>query len=136
MACFFWLGWPLAAFLLVLTLLLAWLAPPAAWVVGALLLLVGTILLAYRFGWNGKPLVLTPTVTAESELALVFIQGEGIPPERYLPVAEAIQRHCPSRRVWVALPRFLGDSPIPRETPLVVDQARRALEHEGMAAGI
>ena len=131
----FWLGSPLVAALLALTLLLAWLFPPAAWWSGGLLLLMGLILLAYRLGWNGEPLVLEPTEATGPELAVVFIQGEGIPPERYRPVAEAIQRHCASRRLWVALPRFLGDSPIPRETPLVVAQARRALEQRGMAAG-
>ncbi|WP_193913955.1 hypothetical protein [Cyanobium sp. LEGE 06113] len=120
---------------MILTLGLAWLFPPAAWWSGGLLLLMGVILLAYRLGWNGEPLVLEPTEAAGPELAVVFIQGEGIPPERYRPVAEAIQRHCASRRLWVALPRFLGDSPIRRETPLVVAQARRALEQRGMAAG-
>lgn len=131
---FFWLGVPLAAGLLVLTLLLAWLFPPAAWGSGILLLLVLAILLAYQLDWNGVPLVLEPSATAGPELAVLFIQGEGIPAERYVPVAEAIQRACPSRQLWVAIPRFLGDSPIPRETPLVVAQARRELERRGMAA--
>lgn len=132
---FLWLGMPLAAALLALTLLLAWLFPPAAWGSGFLLLLVLAILLAYRLGWNGAALVLAPSAATGPELAVLFIQGEGIPVERYVPVAEAIQRACPSRRLWVAIPRFLGDSPIPRETPLVLAQARRALERHGMAAG-
>ncbi|MEO1002202.1 MAG: hypothetical protein AAFX65_03715 [Cyanobacteria bacterium J06638_7] len=68
-------------------------------------------------------------------VVLIVIEGEGIPPERYEPVAAAIQRHCSSQRVWVAIPRFLGDSPIPRETPLVVAQARRTLERSGLPAG-
>ncbi|MFN7899601.1 MAG: hypothetical protein ACK5N0_08050, partial [Synechococcaceae cyanobacterium] len=135
MVRFFWLGLPLASALLALTLLLAWLFPPAAWVSGALLVLVGAILIVYRLGWNGQPLVLEPKAGDGPELAVLFIQGEGIPAERYLPVAAAIQRACPSRRLWVAIPRFLGDSPIPRETPLLVAQARRALERHGMAAG-
>ena len=132
---FFWLGVPLAVALLVFTLLLAWLFPPAAWGSGILLLGVLAILLAYRLGWNGAPLVLEPSAAAGPELAVLFIQGEGIPAERYVPVAKAIQRACPTRRLWVAIPRFLGDSPIPRETPLVVAQARRVLESRGMAAG-
>jgi hypothetical protein len=135
MARLFWLGTPLAAALALLTLLLAWLFPPAAWGSGALLLLVLALLLAYRLGWNGAPLLLEPSAAEGPELAVLFIQGEGIPAERYLPVAEAIQRACPSRRLWVAIPSFLGDSPIPREVPLVVAQARRALERRGMPPG-
>jgi hypothetical protein len=135
MARLFWIGTPLVAALVALTLLLAWLFPPAAWVSGLLLLLVMAILLAYRLDWNGAPLVREPIAASGPELAVVFIQGEGIPAERYLPVAEAIQRACPARRLWVAIPRYLGDSPIPRETPLLVAQARRQLERRGMAAG-
>jgi hypothetical protein len=132
---FFWLGGPLATALFVLTLLLAWLLPPAAWGSGILLLLVLAILLAYHLGWNGSPLVIEPSAGDGPELAVLFIQGEGIPAERYLPVAKAIQRACPSRRLWVVIPSFLGDSPIPRETPLLVAQARRVLERRGMAGG-
>lgn len=133
---FFWLGTPLAAALVVITLVLAWLVPAAAWGSGILLLLVVAILVAYRLDWNGVPLVLEPSATASGpELAVLFIQGEGIPAERYRPVAEAIQRGCPSRRLWVAIPSFLGDSPIPRETPLLVAQARRALERSGLPPG-
>jgi hypothetical protein len=139
MARLFWLGAPLAFALLALTLLLAWLWPPGAWGGGTLTLLVAVIVLAYRFGWNGEPLLLEPTSDRSSasgpELALIVIQGEGIPPERYAPVAAAIQRHCSGQRLWVAIPRYLGDSPIPRETPLVVAQARRALERRGLPAG-
>lgn len=135
MARLFWLGVPMAATLLGLTLLLAWLLPAAAWISGVLLLLVIALLLTYRLDWNGAPLVLPPINSDGPELAVVFIQGEGIPAQRYQPVAEAIQRACPSRRLWVALPHFLGDSPIPRETPLVVAQAQRALQRQGMGPG-
>jgi hypothetical protein len=131
----FWLGAPLAIALLLISLLLAWLFPPAAWASGILFLLVLAILLAYRLDWNGAPLVLEPISDAGPELAVLFIQGEGIPAERYVPVAEAIQRACPSRRLWVAIPRYLGDSPIPRETPLLVAQAQRQLQRRGLPAG-
>lgn len=123
----FWLGAPLAAALLTLTL-------PLAWLCGSLALLVAVLVLAYRFGWNGAPLLLEPTTGSGPELAVIVIQGEGIPAERYVPVGAAIQRHCASRRLWVAIPRFLGDSPTPREMPLVVAKARRALAQRGLPA--
>ena len=135
MARLFWLGWPLALALTALTLLLVLLFPAAAWIGAALTLAVVAIVLIYRFGWNGTPLLLQPVVAEGPALAVVVIQGEGIPPERYQPVAAAIQRHVPDQRLWVAIPRFLGDSPIPREMPLVVEQAQRALRHAGLPPG-
>jgi hypothetical protein len=135
MARLLWLGWPLALALLGLTLLLALLAPALAWVAALLTLAVVAIVLIYRLGWNGAPVLLAPTTGDGPALALVVIQGEGIPPDRYRPVAEAIQRHCADRRLWVAIPHFLGDSPIPREMPLVVEQAQRALRRAGLPPG-
>ncbi|NBW62046.1 MAG: hypothetical protein EBR33_02220 [Synechococcaceae bacterium WB4_1_0192] len=130
-----WLGPSLVAALLVLALVLHWLYPPAALVVGVVCGLIALILLAYRLDWNGQPLIIPPTTSSGAELAVIFIQGEGIPPARYQPVAEAIQHHCASGRLWVAIPRFLGDSPVPREMPAVVAQAHRYLERQGMSKG-
>lgn len=135
MARLFWLGWPLALALAALTLALGLLLPAAAWIGAVLTLAVVAIVLVYRFGWNGAPLLLEPVVAEGPALAVVVIQGEGIPPERYQPVAAAIQRHAADQRLWVAIPRFLGDSPIPREMPLVVEQARRALRRAGLPPG-
>ncbi|MEB3255262.1 MAG: hypothetical protein VKJ05_02620 [Synechococcaceae cyanobacterium] len=135
MARLFWLGWPLVLALLGLTLVLALVVPSLAWVAALLTLAVVAIVLVYRLGWNGAPVLLEPTTPAGPALALVVIQGEGIPPERYRPVADAIQRHCADRRLWVAIPHFLGDSPIPREMPLVVEQAQRALRRQGLPPG-
>lgn len=130
-----WLGPSLVVALLVLALILHWLYPPAALVVGVVCGLIALILLAYRLDWNGQPLIIPPATSSGAELAVIFIQGEGIPPARYQPVAEAIQRHCASGRLWVAIPRFLGDSPVPREMPAVVAQAHRYLERQGMSKG-
>ncbi|MFM7266093.1 MAG: hypothetical protein ACKOZW_11005, partial [Cyanobium sp.] len=135
MARLLWIGWPLALALLALSLLLSLWFPAAAWICAGLALLVLALVLVYRLDWNGAPVVLAPSSPTGAPLALVVIQGEGIPPERYLPVAAAIQRHLPERRLWVAIPRFLGDSPIPREVPPVVAQARRALRRQGLPAG-
>ncbi|MBU6354242.1 MAG: alpha/beta hydrolase [Cyanobacteria bacterium REEB498] len=135
MARLLWIGWPLALALLALSLLFSVLLPPAAWLCGVLALLVLALVLVYRLDWSGTPLVIAPTAPTGLPLAIVVIQGEGIPPDRYRPLAEAIQRHLPDHRLWVAVPRFLGDSPIPREMPLVVDQARRALRRQGLPAG-
>jgi len=134
MARLLWIGWPLALALLALSLLLSLWFPAAAWICAGLALLVLALVLVYRLDWNGAPVVLEPSSPTGAPLALVVIQGEGIPAERYRPVAAAIQRHLPERRLWVAIPRFLGDSPIPREMPPLVAQARRALRRHGLPA--
>lgn len=135
MARLLWLGWPLVLALIALTAALALVVPSIAWLSAVLTLAVLALVLTYRFGWNGAPLLLTPTTVDGPALAVVVIQGEGIPPERYRPVASAIQRHVTEERLWVAIPRFVADSPIPRETPLVVEQALRALHQAGLPEG-
>ena len=135
MARLFWLGWPLVLALTALTAGLALLVPTIAWLSAVLTLAVLLLVLIYRFDWNGAPLLLKPTAVEGPALAVVMIQGEGIPPERYGPVASAIQRHIPEERLWVAIPRFIADSPIPREMPLAVEQALRALHKAGLPQG-
>ncbi len=99
---------------------------------GLLLLFVITIQLTYANNWAGKPIVLKPTHKQEIVVGLIFIQGEEIPRERYCPVAEAIQAAAVDLEIWVGIPRFIGDSPIPRETGLVVQQAIREMAQAGM----
>ena len=81
MARLFWLGAPLAGALLALTLLLAWMFPPAAWVCGSLALLVTVLLLAYLFGWNGATLLLEPIPGAGRELDSPTPFEAGTPPQ-------------------------------------------------------
>jgi|GEM_PF-3254001 len=99
---------------------------------GLLLLFVITIQLTYANNWAGVPIVLKPIHTQGSVVGVIFIQGEGIPIERYIPVAKAIQAAASDLEIWVGIPQFIGDSPIPRETGLALDQAIREMEREGM----
>jgi len=97
-----------------------------------LLLFVVTIQLTYANNWAGAPIVLKPIHTQGVVVGLIFIQGEGIPIERYRPVAQAIQAAAPNLEIWVGIPQFIGDSPIPRETGLAVGKAIGEMEREGM----
>ena len=143
---FFWLGTTLSltflvltASLVALTLFLTDKVTPhlthIMWgmtaIVGFLFLFVAGIQLAYRLNWTGKPIVLKPK-SEGSSIGLIYIQGEGIPVDRYVPVAEAIQAASPDLSVWVGMPHFMGKSPIPRETGLAVQQALRAMKAAGM----
>jgi hypothetical protein len=71
-----------------LTLSWHWLDPSAAWVVGVVCGLLALILLAYRPDWISKPMIIVPAASSDAELAVIFLQGERIPPARYQPVAE------------------------------------------------
>lgn len=101
-------------------------------VTGVLLLFVVVIQLTYANNWLGAPIVLQPTSSIGETVCLIFIQGEEIPTDRYRPIAQAIQASAPDLKIWVGIPKFIGNSPIPRETGLVVDQAIREMEQAGM----
>ncbi len=149
----FWLGTTLSLVMFTIAALLAGLTilttgkfseniTNALWIATAvasfLFIFVSGIQLAYRLNWTGKPIVLEPIVLEPKSqkkrptVGLIYIQGEGIPVDRYVPVAEAIQDASTDLKIWVGLPRFLGKSPIPRETGLAVDQALRAMKKAGM----
>ncbi|MBV8884267.1 MAG: hypothetical protein JO235_09765 [Chroococcidiopsidaceae cyanobacterium CP_BM_RX_35] len=99
---------------------------------GLLLLFVVTIQLTYANNWAGAPIVLKPIHTQGDIVGLIFIQGEGIPIERYCPVARAIQAVASNLEIWVGIPQFIGDSPIPRETGLAIGKVLHEMEREGM----
>ncbi|MDJ0796563.1 MAG: hypothetical protein QNJ51_06955 [Calothrix sp. MO_167.B12] len=101
-------------------------------VTGLLLLFVVTIQLAYANNWGGKPIILEPIGDGETVVGLIFIQGEGIEIERYRPVAQAIQAAASDLKLWVGIPQFLGDSPIPRETGLAINKVISEMEKSGM----
>ncbi|NEO75995.1 HXXEE domain-containing protein [Moorena sp. SIO4G3] len=144
----FWLGTTLSLAMFITTALLAGLTilttgkfseniTLALWiataVVSFLFIFVAGIQLAYRFNCTGKPIVLEPKFDKTGPtVGVIYIQGEGIPVDRYVPVAEAIQDASTDLQIWVGLPRFLGKSPIPRETGLAVNQALRAMKKAGM----
>ncbi len=98
---------------------------------GFFLVCVGLIQLSYRYNWAGAPLVLPPPVASEAPQALILIQGEGIPIERYRPLAQTIQALYPG--LWVGIPQFIGDAPIPREMDLAVSAVRRQMAQAGFA---
>ncbi|MEM8612276.1 MAG: hypothetical protein AAGF93_09690 [Cyanobacteria bacterium P01_H01_bin.105] len=89
------------------------------------------IQLIYANSWAGAPIILKPTHTG-TVVSLIFVQGEGIPIERYRQIAAAIQSAAPDLAIWVGIPQFIGDSPIPRETGLAINNALQQMKKEGM----
>ncbi|ASC70601.1 hypothetical protein XM38_015410 [Halomicronema hongdechloris C2206] len=109
--------------------------PSLVWIVlvliGSLLLFVVAIQLIYANSWAGTPIILKPTHTG-TVISLIFVQGEGIPIERYRQIAEAIQSTASDLAIWVGIPQFIGDSPIPRETGLAINKVLQQMKQEGM----
>ncbi|MHC5613460.1 MAG: alpha/beta hydrolase family protein [Nostoc sp.] len=144
---FFWLGKSFSIFLsLVLTCLviaainlngsvadsiihLLWVG---VGITGFLLLCVILIQLTYAYNWLGTPIVLKPIHEGGTEVAIIFIQGEDISVEQYCPVAQSIQNAAPDLSIWVSIPKFIGNSPVPREIGLAIDQSIKEMQKEGM----
>lgn len=51
-------------------------------------------------------------------------------------MAQGIQTASPEFRLGIGIPQFTGDSPIPRETGLVINNAIRGMEKQGMPSNL
>jgi len=102
-------------------------------VTGFLLTFVVTIQLIY---WLSKPIILKPINkkenTQQSTIGLIFIQGEGVKAEAYMEISGAIQAAASDLDIWVGIPKFIGESPIPRELGLAVNNTMRKMKQQGM----
>ncbi|WP_323311959.1 hypothetical protein [Anabaena cylindrica] len=101
-------------------------------ITGFLLLCVVLIQLTYAYNWLGAPIVLKPIHEGGTEVVIILIQGEDISVEQYCPVGQAIQNAAPDLSIWVSIPKFIGNSPVPREIGLAIDQAIKEMRKEGM----
>ncbi|MGD1913982.1 MAG: hypothetical protein ACFB2X_25025 [Rivularia sp. (in: cyanobacteria)] len=104
----------------------------SAGLTGCLLLIAVLLQLSYTYNWAGAPIVVKPIHNRGTDVAIIFIQGEEIPIKLYCPVAKAIQDAAPDLNIWVGIPQFIGDSPIPRETGLAIDKVISQMHKEGM----
>ena len=102
-------------------------------ITGLLLAFVVTIQLYY---WFSQPIILPPPETPEKRpsppVGLIFIQGEGIPVQTYTDISKSIQASASDLDIWVGIPKFIGESPIPREMGLAVDNTIRKMKQQGM----
>ncbi|NES21026.1 MAG: hypothetical protein F6K41_19370, partial [Symploca sp. SIO3E6] len=98
-------------------------------VTGLLLIFVVIIQLIY---WFSKPIILPPTNKQHTTIGLIFIQGEGVKAKAYTEIAIAIQAAASDLDIWVGIPKFIGESPIPRELGLAVNNTIRKMKQQGM----
>lgn len=77
-------------------------------------------------------IILKPIKQGAHTAALLFIHGAELPPDRYVPLLEQIQKTS-SNSLWIAIPSFLGDFPVEQVRPKVIDEMLAKLHTSGMA---
>merc|ERR1719231_438880 len=84
-----------------------------------------------------QDIILPPVKTGKTELCLLLVQGASIPPSRYEPLASAIQ-NATDATLWVGLPEFPLDSPIPVDSVFAsyIDALLKELKDNGMPEDI
>jgi hypothetical protein len=78
-----------------------------------------------------KDLILQPIKDGEP-MAFVLLCGAMIPPERYLPLAQAVQ-NATDAALWVAVPEFFADFSQPLAVAGAVDRVRSSMYDSGLA---
>ncbi len=73
--------------------------------------------------------VLKPTKTGQKEIALVYIQGAQIEPERYVPIATAIQNLSPYT-LWVGIPDYAWN--VPLDISGGIERILKSMQQAGM----
>jgi hypothetical protein len=82
---------------------------------------------------SGEDIVLKPTTSGQKEAALVVIQGPGVDPKQYVPLAKAIQDSIkPNVSLWVGIPQYNANTPSAVDMGKGVTRVLSAMENAGM----
>lgn len=76
-------------------------------------------------------LILKPIKQGSNTAAIIFIPGAGLPPDRYVPLLEQVQKTSPNT-LWIAIPSFLDNYPSEKLRPKVIDEMLSKLQSAGM----
>ena len=76
-------------------------------------------------------IILKPIKEGANTVAIIFIHGNKLGPERYLPLFNQIQTKS-NDSLWVAIPAFLGDVPVEELHPKVFEDMLTKLHTSGM----
>ena len=58
-----------------------------------------------------EDVILKPIATRGKEAALLVIQGPGIDPKQYIPLAQSIQDMEPGVSLWIGVPQYSANTP-------------------------
>lgn len=80
---------------------------------------------------SSSDIILQPTKQGTNTVALIFIHGFGLPPERYIPLFKQVQLTS-ADSLWIAIPAFVNDIPVEETRPHVIDEMLTKLFASGM----
>jgi hypothetical protein len=76
-------------------------------------------------------IILEPIKKGASTVALIFLPGAELPPDRYVPLLKQVQLTS-SNSLWVGIPSFLGNLPVVPTRPKVIDEILEKFYKSGM----
>jgi len=76
-------------------------------------------------------IILKPIKQGVNTAAIIFIHGNELPPERYVPLLEQVQTTSIDS-LWIAIPTFPGNIPLEQLRPKVIDEMLAKLHSSGM----
>lgn len=80
---------------------------------------------------SSSDIILQPVKQGTNNVALIFIHGFGLPPERYIPLFKQVQLTS-GDALWIAMPAFANDIPVEETRPHVIDEMLAQLSTSGM----
>ena len=80
---------------------------------------------------SSSDIICEPIKQGTNNVALVFIHGYGLPPERFIPLLKQVQL-ISSHSLWIAIPSFPNDIPVEEARPHVIDEMLTKLSAAGM----
>lgn len=80
---------------------------------------------------SSTDVIIQPIKQGRNHVAIIFLPGFGVPPERYVPLFEQVQS-ISSDSVWIAIPAFFNDIPLLQIRPTVIDEILSKLSTAGM----
>jgi hypothetical protein len=91
------------------------------------------IVLCYYFYriTSATDIILPPIKHTSNNVALIFIPGAELPPDRYVPLLENVQT-ASSQTLWIGIPSFLANLPFEQVRPQVINEIRQKLFKIGM----
>ena len=80
---------------------------------------------------SAPDLILEPIKHGQNNVALIFIPGAELPPDRYAPLLKQVQTTSPDT-LWVGIPSFPGNLPAAQTRPQVIAEVLRQLYKTGL----
>ena len=82
----------------------------------------------------GGDVILKPETSGGRQVAIILVQGPWFKPDEYVPLAKSVQSASPDLAVWVGVPEYKFDLPVPLDIGSGVERVLKQMQTEGMKA--